>query len=131
MAINTSWDDDAKTRIRLDIHSGWTWADLYDAIAASDALIVSVPHQVDIILHLTHGTHIPTDFMTVAKDLLAKPEPRPNEGKRVIVGAGHLLRFAYHTLQRAFATQLQGRDIHFADSLEDARRLLDEWRVLP
>lgn len=131
MAIQTFWDDAERTRIRIDISAGWTWDDLRAAIAATDALIISVPHRVDIILHLAHGLQLPPDFMTAAKELLANPEPRPNEGRRVIVGAGALFRLAYRALQRAFAAQLQGREVYFADSLSAARQWLEAWRVAP
>lgn len=127
MAINTKWDDAKQTRVHVEFESSWTWAELDDALAAIDRLILSVTHPVDIIIDL-EGSSIPKDFLNAAKNLLANPERRDNEGNRVVVGASDFMRTAYQTLKGAFGKQLTGREVLFANDLSHARTMLFSMR---
>ena len=127
MAINTKWDDAKQTRVLVEFESSWTWAELDDALAAIDRLILSVTHTVDIIIDL-EGSSIPKDFLNAAKNLLANPERRDNEGNRVVVGASDFMRTAYQTIKGAFGKQLTGREVLFANDLSHARTMLFSMR---
>jgi hypothetical protein len=127
MAINTKWDDAKQTRVLVEFETSWTWAELDDALAAIDRLILSVTHTVDIIIDL-EGSSIPKDFLNAAKNLLANPERRDNEGNRVVVGASDFMRTAYQTLKGAFGKQLTGREVLFANDLSHARTMLFSMR---
>jgi hypothetical protein len=127
MAINTKWDDAKQTRVLVEFETSWTWAELDDALAAIDRLILSVSHSVDIIIDL-EGSTIPKDFLNAAKNILANPERRDNEGSRVVVGASDWMRTAYQTLKGAFGKQLAGREVLFANDLSHARTMLFSMR---
>jgi hypothetical protein len=127
MAINTKWDDAKQTRVLVEFESSWTWAELDDALAAIDRLILSVNHTVDIIIDL-EGSKIPKDFLTAAKNLLANPERRDNEGNRVVIGASDFMRTAYQTLKNTFGSKLLGREVLFANDLSHARSMLFSMR---
>jgi hypothetical protein len=127
MAINTKWDDTKQTRVLVEFETNWTWAELDDALAAIDRLILSVSHTVDIIIDL-EGSSIPKDFLNAAKNILANPERRDNEGSRVVVGASDWMRTAYQTLKGAFGKQLAGREVLFANDLSHARTMLFSMR---
>ncbi len=123
MAILTRWDNKKKTVVLLEFESEWTWPDLEVAIHKADELIGSVEHFVDLIIDL-EGAAIPRDIMTGAKNLLASGEARPNEGARVVVGANGALRAIYQTVQKTFNSDMEGREVLFADTLADARAII-------
>jgi hypothetical protein len=127
MGINTKWDDAKQTRVLVEFESSWTWAELDNALEATDKLILSVSHTVDIIIDL-EGTSIPKDFMAAAKKILANPERRDNEGNRVVIGASDFMRSAYQTLKGAFGSKLVGREVLFANDLSHARSMLFSMR---
>lgn len=128
MAIVTLWDNRDKTAVRLEFESEWKVADLESAIQTTDELIGSVEHQVDIIIDI-EGASLPKDFMSLAKQLLANPQPRPNEGNRVIVGANNIVRSGYSAIQKAFGEKLAGREVLFAANLGEARAMLRNLRT--
>lgn len=123
MAILTMWDNRDKTAVRMEFETEWTWKDLENAIQATDNLISSVTHQVDVIVDI-EGANLPKDFMAAAGNLLANPQPRPNEGNRVIVGAVNIVKTAYATIKNTFGEKLVGREVMFAANLGEARAML-------
>lgn len=128
MGILTRWDNREQTMILLEFESEWTWADLEAAIEATDRLIVSVAHPVDILIDL-EGSRIPRDFLSAAQRLLDNPEPRPNEGRRIVIGVNGVMKAAYSAIQKAFGGKLNGRGILFASNLDDARIILRDLRA--
>lgn len=128
MAINTLWDDKNKTRILVEFETSWNWNELETALETADNMIVSVNHPVDIIIDV-EGSNLPKDFLSAAKNLLANPESRENEGHRVVVGASNFMRQAYQTVMKAFGDKLNGRDILFANDLSHARSMLYSMRL--
>jgi hypothetical protein len=128
MSITTLWDDSNKTRVRMEFETSWTWADLEKAISKTDEFIASVAHNVDIIIDL-EGSTLPKDFMNAAKNLLGNPEPRANEGYRVVVGVNNVMQTAYQAIQKAFGDKLAGREVLFAQDLSHARSMLYSMRL--
>ncbi len=127
MAIHTVWDDRERTMIRMEFETEWTVAELEAAVLAVDTLITSVTHQVDILIDI-EGAKLPKNFLDIAKTLLANPEPRDNEGNRVVVGANALVRQGYALIKKTFARQLEGREMLFVDDLDTARAMLKGMR---
>lgn len=127
MGIMTLWDNREKTAVRLEFESEWKVADLEAAIQTTDELISSVEHQVDIIVDI-EGANLPKDFMSLAKQLLANPQPRVNEGNRVVVGATNIVRSGYTAIQKAFGEKIAGREVLFAANLGEARAMLRNLR---
>lgn len=123
MAIVTRWDNKQKSAIILEFESEWTRADLEAAVQTTDRLIGSVDRVVHLIIDL-EGTSIPSDILSLAKDLLSSGEARPNEGARVVVGANGAMRTAYQMLQKTLLSAVEGREVLFAASLADARAIL-------
>lgn len=128
MGIVSMWDTPDKLAVRVEFESEWSWAQLEAAISEIDGFIASVTHRVDVILDV-EGTSIPKDFLSAAKNLLANPEPRSNEGRRIVVGATKVIRTAYTTLSKAFGDRLAGREVLFAETLGDARAILRGLRL--
>ncbi len=123
MAIVTRWDNKKKSIVMLEFESEWSWDDLENAVQKADSLIGSVEHFVDLIIDL-EGTSIPKDFLNAAKTLLGSGEARSNEGARVVVGANGTMKTIYQTLQKTLGGTVEGREILFAPSLNDARAII-------
>ncbi len=121
--IQVQWDNEAKTAIYLHLQRGWAWPDLRRAIHTADSLITSVPHTVNLIIDIRDAGGLPRDFMSAANDIFAEGNARPNEGKKIVVGAGALIRAAYSGFLKVYGHQLQGRPFTFAGSLDEARKL--------
>lgn len=128
MAILTVWDNRKKSTIRMEFESEWSWDDLEGAVQKADDLIGSVDHAVDVIIDID-GARLPKDFVDGARKLLANEDARPNEGKRIVVGANNLVKSGYKTLQKTFNDKLDGREVLFAADLMDARSILRSLRM--
>ena len=124
MHIDLNWTDNAQSIIQLTFQRGWTWDDLEQALDQADGMIGSVSHTVHLVIDIRHGGGIPRDFVTVAGDLFGQGQPRANEGQRVVVGAGMMMRAAYRGLLNLYGAQLQQRPFLFASNLEEAETML-------
>ena len=124
MSIDVNWGK--IDTIHLTFEPGWNWDQLKTAIAESDAMIVSVEHPVHLIIDIRKGGGLPSDFLSRAKDIFAQGEARANEGQRVVVGAGRLLRMAYKSLVAVYGQHLAERPFLFANDIDEAQRLLVE-----
>lgn len=124
MSIVVGWGSETQNIVHLEFKRGWKWQDLYTALQEADDLIVSVPHTVHLIIDIRGAGGIPADFMTVAGDMFSKGSARPNEGKKVVVGAGPLIRMAYTGFVSTFGSQMKNRPFLFASSLDEARRMV-------
>ena len=124
MNIEVNWANNTQTAIHLTFQRGWTWDHLDQALNQADAMIGSVEHTVNVIIDIRNGGGIPRDFFTVAGELFAQGNPRANEGQRVVVGAGRMMRAVYRGLLNVYGGQLQNRPFLFASTLEEAHRLL-------
>jgi len=130
MGIVTRWDNSDKTAILLEFESEWSWENLQAALERADALLISVDHQVDIIIDM-EGSNVPKDFINAVRRLLHANgnEARSNEGNRIVVGASSAMRTVYTTVQKTFKGTFQGRELLFAADLDDARAILRSLRM--
>jgi hypothetical protein len=130
MAITVTWDDDARLTLCLEFAGRWHWEDLTRAIQEADAHIAAqAPAPVDIILDLTASRSIPLDFGSMARQLAShSDEARPNEGRRVLVGASLPLRLAAQSLMATYSGHLARRSVLFAANRTEARELLRQGR---
>lgn len=124
MSITVNWADDRQNVIHLELQRGWKWHDLYAALEQVDKLIVSVPHTVHLLIDIRRAGGIPADFITAAGDMFAKGSARPNEGKKIVVGAGPLIRMAYTGFVSTFGSQMKNRPFLFASTLDEAQAML-------
>lgn len=124
MDIQIRWDDAERRIVRLEFQPGWTWDALKQAIQRVDELIASAPHTVHLLIDIRGAGGLPGDFMTRAGELFAQGEARPNEGDKVVIGAGPLIRAAYSAFLALYGDEAQRRPLRFAGSLDEARALL-------
>jgi hypothetical protein len=124
MSIQVTWADTAHTIVHLQFAPGWGWADVNAAIQQADTMIISQPHPVNLLIDIREAGRLPGNFMQMAGDLFSQGEARPNEGKKIVIGAGALIRMAYKGFLKVYGHKLQGRPLLFADSLNEAQTLL-------
>lgn len=124
MQINVAWDNNDHRIVRIVFQRGWTWQDLHLAVHQADALITSETHTVHLVIDIHDAGGIPGDFISRAGELFAQGDARSNEGQKIVIGAGGLIRIAYKGFLKVYGSKLEGRPFVFADNLDDARALL-------
>lgn len=129
MPILVQWDNPEKSIVRLEFERGWDWDVLKQAIQQADDLITSVSHTVHLIIDISKAGGLPRDFMTAAGDLFEQGEARANEGEKIVVGAGMLIRAAYAGFQAVYGYRLATRPFQFVGNLEEARNLVKALKV--
>ena len=124
MQINVGWDNSDHRIVRIVFQRGWTWQDLRQAIHQADELINSEPHTVHLVIDIHDAGGLPGDFISRAGELFAQGEARSNEGQKIVIGAGTLIRMAYKGFLKVYGNKLEGRPFTFADNLDEARTML-------
>ncbi|MBA3868408.1 MAG: hypothetical protein H0X30_04590 [Anaerolineae bacterium] len=124
MQINVAWDNSDHRIVRIVFQRGWTWQDLHQAVHQADALITSETHTVHLVIDIHDAGGIPGDFISRAGELFAQGDARSNEGQKIVIGAGGLIRIAYKGFLKVYGSKLEGRPFIFADNLDAARELL-------
>ena len=94
------------------------------AIEQADQLITSENHTVHLVIDIHDAGGIPGDFISRAGELFAQGGARSNEGQKIVVGAGTLMRMAYKGFLKVYGSKLEGRPFIFADNLDAARTIL-------
>lgn len=131
MSINIVWANSEQTAIHIAFAPGWTWEHLKSAIQRADSMIASVEHTVHLLIDLSSAGGIPGDFMTMAGDILNGGAARVNEGAKVVVGAGRLIRMAYGGFLRVYGQQLKGRPFLFASDIDEAQAIITAQGITP
>jgi hypothetical protein len=120
------WDDADHTVIRWDFYD-WTWDDFHAAAQQVEAMFTAAnkPFYIPSILNLKHSGRIPIGafpHFSVAIDMME------TDGWTVIAEASGFAR----TLAKVFMTfnPAAREKVYFAETLEDARRLIKQRRSL-
>ena len=124
MSIEVGWGTPEQTVIHMRFQRGWTWDDVRVAVQQVDDWLVSTPHTVHMLLDIREAGGLPRDFSGVIGELLKQGEARPNEGRRAVVGANFMLRTVFASVQSLYSRQLKDRAFQFADTPEQAHKLL-------
>lgn len=124
MSIEVGWGTPENTIIHMRFRRGWTWDDVRAAVQHVDDSLVATPHTVHLLLDIREAGGLPRDFSGVIGELLKQGEARSNEGRRVVVGANFMLRTVFASVQSLYGRQLKDRAFQFADTPEQAHKLL-------
>ncbi len=124
MQINVAWDNNDHRIVRIVFQRGWTWIDLNLAVRQADELISSQPHTVHLVIDIHDAGGLPGDFISRAGELFAQGNARTNEGQKIVIGAGTLIKIAYKGFLKVYGNKLEGRPFIFADDLDSARTML-------
>ena len=124
MPINVGWDSSDHRIVQIVFQRGWTWLDLNLAVRQADELITSQPHTVHLVIDIHDAGGLPGDFISRAGELFAQGDARSNEGQKIVIGAGTLIKIAYKGFLKVYGNKLEGRPFIFADTLDEARAML-------
>lgn len=129
MAVKFNWDDHEKTVLLYTLEAGWNWNDLHKNLARSTLWFDQAEQPIDRVIDL-RGTQLPGGAVGHLRSL-GKKQHRNETERVVIIGvpdsvvqlvtAGHPDR-EYRTGTRI---------VRFADTLEEARAIIAQWRAAP
>lgn len=85
MGVSVYWENSRHTAIVLKFTAPWTW-DEYERVGTElEAMVQSVNHTVDVLIHIAEAGAIPTDSMFRLRELYHST--LPNLGEYVFIGA--------------------------------------------
>lgn len=125
MGIRVLWDDQGKQVIRYIIAGTWTWPEVYDAVHVSDTWLDEVEHKVHFIIDLRKSDSSIAD-KSLGNVRRMMNNAHPNTGIIVITGNSNSVVFELARSIVSMAQRIVGRRLffHYADSLEDARAII-------
>jgi hypothetical protein len=129
MAITVSWDDEARTIIRMDFAGKWTWTELQDANAQMAILTDEVAHPISVITDVSKTQYLPDGALSEARSISGGMMARGKNTLIVAVGASTLVKSLFPIFFNVYGKRTGFPMTHFVNTLEDARALIDEKRV--
>ena len=125
MGVGVSWDDQAKTILRLDYSEKWTWAEVSTAMDEGITLMRSVTGKVCIIHDLTRSAAVPAGALTNAKRFTTGLPP--NWDLSIVVGSGTFTETLLNIFSRVYIKL--GEHYRTAQNIEDARKIIAQHRA--
>jgi hypothetical protein len=122
MKITVAWDNPEQTIIRYDFAQGWTWEDLFAAVAEDDSLMDSVDHDVHIIFNVQDAS-VPPNPLSRLRGLSGQINPKL--GLLVVVATDAWFHRVTEIFYSVYGKNLEGlAGVHRADTLADARQII-------
>ncbi len=123
MSIRVIWDNEDKTILRYVYEGRWDQSEFGKAYAEAKTMLDTVNHKVGVIIDVQNSHLIPNGIISRSRNLVTTPSQ--NEGTNVIVGANAFIRSLVDTFSKVWRHgPLEHRQIIFATSLEEARKIL-------
>lgn len=124
MPITVSWDNPPKTIIRCEFDAIWTWEDVFAINRKIESMMDTVDHAVHMII-IMHGKTFPkSGTLIYTKHLFI--HAHSNYSKHVVfVGVNALIKTFEQIIRKAYAQSMSDIKSNYAETLEDARRLLE------
>jgi hypothetical protein len=120
------WYDAARTVIKYDMDTDWTWPEFYKEMEKVDAMLESVyPQQVDVIVNLLNPRWLKPDTLVHLRN--GAMNPPPNWGLAVFVGLGRSARALLATFSKVYPRLSERYAI--AETVEEAYRLILSRRI--
>lgn len=126
MTLIIDWYDAARTVIKYDMDTDWTWPEFYKEMEKVDAMLESVyPQQVDVIVNLLNPRWLKPDTLVHLRN--GAMNPPPNWGLAVFVGLGRSARALLATFSKVYPRLSERYAI--AETVEEAYRLILSRRI--
>ncbi|NWF70583.1 MAG: hypothetical protein HXY40_15960 [Chloroflexi bacterium] len=122
-SVRTLWDNEARTILAYDFDPVWNWTDFYKAKAHGDGLLEHVAHDVDVVFSSPPNVTLPENFIANVVNV-ARLRHR-NARLAIVVISNGFVRAMFNTLPKLY--QREFSKVSFANSLEDARRISQEF----
>jgi hypothetical protein len=125
MPIMVKWDDEAQSVVLMRFQGKWSWDEMYKAAQESVALRKAKTHRCALILDLLQGANVPTGALTHLRNALSiSSEDREIT---VVLTDKPFLKTLYTMFTKLY--KKLGDTLFLADTMEDARRVISEWRA--
>ncbi len=120
--IEIGWDNPEHTVVRLTLHDGWTWEQLYNANPQIIGLMSSTAETVHLMIDYMHAKSVPMGsvIMHARNVLTAYP---PNCDMLIMVTRNMLVQRLANIFQSTFRGGVGSR-VYIVTSDEDAYRLI-------
>ena len=118
------WDNPQHTVVRLTLHEGWNWPELYEANNSIVEMMKSTDQTVHLLLDTSQINNVPMGgVITHARNILgAYP---PNCDMRIVLTRNIFIQRLGSIFQSTFRADL-GKRLHTVSSVEEAYRLIHE-----
>lgn len=126
--MQVEWDNAGRTAIRVVFTEPWDWEQLDQASALVDVLLGTVPHRAAIVLDMEACQGLPEGYLWQFRRFYQRS--LPNAGPLVLVSRHSLIATLAGTLNRLPDFKSPDRPIFSATTLEAARALLRQRRLL-
>jgi hypothetical protein len=126
MIIDTEWDNDQKTVMRVTYHTDWTWDDLVHNLPTEKAFLDSVNHRVDVIADFRNTELPPGAVSHLPRIANSPPYTHANAGMVVMVGSPFFMEEVVDIYRKVYGQAAQ--KLHLVASVEAARVLLAQPR---
>ena len=122
MPINLTWENDAKTIVRMEMAGRWTWDEAYVGSKEGYAMLESVGHVVDVIIDFRSSLGIPSAAIVHARNMIGHRHPRT--GMTVMIGAGTFMLTLWGVLKKVYGALVKEEEFTFAKTLDEALTVL-------
>ena len=122
MPVQVSWGNPQKTIIHAVFGEAWTLEEYHAMIDDIHKLVTSVDHTVHIISDFSANRVSPAKMLSAGRHV--ENRKTPNSGINIIVNAGSFLKAMAQVSMRLFLKDVK---IAFADSLQDAYRIIEQY----
>ena len=126
MGVNAEWYDQNQTIIRYVFTDTWDWDEFYLSREWVRQAMASVDHKVALITDMSATRHIPANSMVHLRAVVLRINPN-YAGVSVMVGTGSIGPAISAVLYKLNPALREKYQVFFADTLDEAERLLDDW----
>jgi hypothetical protein len=127
MPVQVDWDDPERATIRVSFIEPWDWEEFYAAVERVRRMESAVDRQPDRIVDFTASPSLPEGALRHFRQV--RREELRREFFTVVVGASIYVRAVGDAVARIVSGG--GRNVHFTNTLEEARDLLRHLRSGP
>ncbi|GEM_PF-3302953 len=121
MGIIAAWDNKSKATLRYIHYGSWHWGDLDRAVEDAQIKLRYTRQTVHIIVDLRESAALPPEPTLRQKSVLTMGQ---GKGQLIFVGVGALTWPYYDVMRRIYRSRRTKDAVHFVETLEDARALL-------
>lgn len=126
MPVEMKWYDDKKTIFHAQYIGNWTWEELFAALESANDDFDALTYKVDILQDWSNSGKLPPNIISNSRKLI--DTMHPNSGISVMVGGNMLLMSLWEVFSKVFAAATRKKTFLFADTVEEAVKLIEENR---
>jgi len=127
VGVSADWYNQDRTIICYTFSGKWDWDEFYLRWEWVRQAMASVDHKVAVITDMSGTRHIPANSMVHLRAVVLRTNPN-YAGVTVMVGTGSVGPAVSAVLYKLNPAQRDKYQVLFADTLDEAERLLNDWK---